>query len=147
MAANDLLKQMTIPNPCSADWNQMRGDARTRYCESCGKHVYDLTAMDSVQAVSVLAGADAGKCVRVFERTDGTLTISDDFSLRAQPPGRWQFHIRAIMGLIAGVAGALGIARALAPADEPAAPAPAPVYGVTGGSIAPRQDPSFIHCQ
>jgi hypothetical protein len=128
------------------DWDKMQGNGHTRHCESCGKHVYDLTAMDSVTAAAVLEGSEAGKCIRAFKLTDGTLTISADRDLGAQtqPPRRWQFHIRAIMGLIAGVAGALGIARALAPAKEAAAPAPAPVYGVFGGSIAPREAPSLI---
>jgi hypothetical protein len=137
MDADEVLSRMTIPNPCSMDWERMRGDERWRHCESCGKEVYDLTAMKSSEAGSVLDDAGGGEiCGRVLERADGTLVVSDCQSVPAAPLGPWQFRIRALMGVVAGVATSLGIARALTPPEPPPRPKPpAPVRGIVMGLL------------
>jgi hypothetical protein len=114
MDANELLSRMTIQNPCSMDWSAMRGNERARHCESCGKRVYDLTAISSDEAATVLREQDGEICARVFERADGTLVISDCQSLPQPAPRPWQFRIRTIMGVIAGCAVLFGIARSVA---------------------------------
>src|ERR1700741_655377 len=35
---------VTIPEPCSEDWNKMQPDEKGRFCGSCNKSVYDFTA-------------------------------------------------------------------------------------------------------
>jgi hypothetical protein len=44
---NDILKQITIPSPCHANWDSMTGDDRTRFCQECGKSVVNLAAVST----------------------------------------------------------------------------------------------------
>lgn len=128
MDVDAMLAQCTIPTPCPMDWDRMSGDDRVRFCGRCGKHVYNLSAMSPDEAGSIIAdvrelGED--RCVRMYRRPDGTLTAS---ACRARPAGAAgprQFTIRALMAVIAGAAGCLGLARWLAQAQEqPTQPPP-----------------------
>ncbi len=128
MDADEILRQMTIPNPCSMDWANMRGDERTRHCDSCGKQVHNLTAMESSEAAALLGARDGEICGRVFQHADGTLSITSPQALPQAPPRRWQFQIRTLMAVIASFAAALGIARLLS-VDELPIPTNAPAAG------------------
>jgi hypothetical protein len=113
MDADELLSQFTIPTPCSMDWDRMRGDDRKRFCEACGKHVYNLTVMSPDEVVSMMVpfSEQGGEiCGRVFQRPDGTLVTSE---CRPGPPARkgWQFSIRSLMTWIAVIAGWCGFLR------------------------------------
>ncbi len=119
MDANEILRQMTIPNPCSVDWGQMRGDNRRRHCESCGKHVYDLTAMNPSEAAALLNSRQPEICGVAYKKPNGTLFLFDSEPAPEPAPARWQFRIRSLMGIIAGVAAALGVARAVTVSDPP----------------------------
>jgi hypothetical protein len=121
MDANELLTQITIPEPCSMDWETMRGDERTRHCEACGKHVHDLTKMKPAEAAALLEGtaANKGLCGRVYERPDGTLVITGAPASLPATASPFQFRIRTIMAVIAGVAALLGIARLFPPKEDP----------------------------
>ena len=44
------LDSIQLATPCSADWNAMPGDSRTRFCASCAKNVYNLSAMSRDEA-------------------------------------------------------------------------------------------------
>lgn len=121
MDANELLRQMTIPTQCHQDWNTMDGGDRARFCESCGKHVHNLTAMRSEEVVSLIQHAGGNVCGRVFEQSDGTLFISDTPSARHAHGHPVQFHLRSVMGVIAAVAAVLGLARLFPERTEPPA--------------------------
>ena len=131
-AEGELLRQVTIPNPCSMDWDQMRGDNRTRHCETCGKHVHDLTAMKPSEAATLLNSRQPEICGVVYKKPNGTLFLFDNEPALEPAPARWQFRIRSLMGLIAGVAAALGVARAVTVADSPP---PAPPKKPTPASV------------
>ena len=125
MDADSLLEQFTISNPCPMNWDDMDGDACSRYCTVCGKHVHDLTAVTAKQAAGLLREHVGHLCARVCERDGGTL-LPRTPQLVGQPRSRpIQFTIRAIMGVIAGVAATLGIARLFADRASPPAPLPA----------------------
>ena len=73
-----LLDQVRVASPCSADWNEMVGDARVRFCLSCEKNVYNLSSMTRDDAESLLRerlGSDL--CIRFYERSDGTILTQD----------------------------------------------------------------------
>src|SRR5262249_41437362 len=70
--ANRLLNQLIIPTPCRADWDAMTGDDRVRFCSSCGKHVYNLSAMESDEAEGLLRDEGGKLCARLYRRPDGT---------------------------------------------------------------------------
>ena len=73
-----LLDQVRVASPCKADWNEMLGDERVRFCLSCEKNVYNLSSMTKDDAESLLRerlGNDL--CVRFYQRADGTILTQD----------------------------------------------------------------------
>lgn len=128
MKADDLLGQITIPTPCPMDWNLMRGDDRVRFCESCGKHVYNFAALTSEEAVSLIRAQGGELCGQLYRRPDGTLVTADCPAEPRPAPRGWQFSIRAIMAVIAGFAALFGITRLFA--ESQSQPPPVPLGGV-----------------
>jgi hypothetical protein len=136
MDADDFVATLKIPTPCPMDWDLMRGDDRVRFCRRCGKDVYNLTAMSPDEVVSLLDGVrERGekRCVRLYQRPDGTLTASP-CQPALQAAGVWQFTIRAIMAVIAGLATLLGLARWFSAEHQPPK-APPPAGTVIGGDV------------
>ena len=73
-----LLDQVRVASPCKAEWNEMLGDERVRFCLSCEKNVYNLSSMTKDDAESLLRerlGNDL--CVRFYQRSDGTILTAD----------------------------------------------------------------------
>ncbi|MBS2015402.1 MAG: hypothetical protein JST00_21115 [Deltaproteobacteria bacterium] len=72
------LQNLRIASPCSASWEKMTGDDKVRFCGDCKKHVYNVSAMTHLEAEALLEGDPEGqKCVRFFERADGTILTAD----------------------------------------------------------------------
>lgn len=72
------LDGLSIASPCSADWNQMQGDERRRFCAQCKLHVHDLSAMSRDEANALLQAGKQGRvCVRFFRRADGRVLTRD----------------------------------------------------------------------
>src|SRR4051794_558697 len=44
------LETLRIASPCTARWDEMRGDEQMRYCGQCRKKVYNLSAMTRDEA-------------------------------------------------------------------------------------------------
>lgn len=115
MDANVLLTQFTIPTPCPMDWNHMTGDERTRFCERCGKHVYNLSAMSPDERSSLTSRvlSDGEElCGRLYQRPDGTLVATE---CPAELEGGTDARPSTIRGLLAGIA-----ARAAGSSRDPA---------------------------
>jgi hypothetical protein len=72
-----VLDNLHVAAPCSADWAQMTGDARTRFCASCEKNVYNLSEMARAEAEALLLEKEGKLCVRYYQRADGTILTSD----------------------------------------------------------------------
>ena len=73
-----LLDQVRVASPCKADWNEMLGDERVRFCLSCEKDVYNLSSMAKDDAEALLRerlGDDL--CIRFYQRADGTILTAD----------------------------------------------------------------------
>ena len=73
-----LLDQVRVASPCKAEWNEMLGDERVRFCLSCEKNVFNLSSMTKDDAESLLRerlGSDL--CVRFYQRADGTILTAD----------------------------------------------------------------------
>lgn len=71
---------LQVAKPCSANWEEMRGDDNRRFCEHCQKHVHNASAM-SQKKRAVLAQSKNEKCIFYFQRRDGTVA---DLSLLAR---------------------------------------------------------------
>jgi hypothetical protein len=79
-----LLDRVHIAAPCSADWKEMRGDERVRFCGSCSLNVYNLSAMTRREAERLVVQSEGRLCVRFYRRADGTtLTQNCPVGLRA----------------------------------------------------------------
>ncbi len=137
MDANEFLASFTIPTPCPMDWDHMRGNDRARFCEQCGKNVHNLTIMTPDEAASFLSVVRENgerRCVRLYQRPDGTLTTSACQPTPRAAAGPWQFTIRAIMAVIAGFAALLGLAKWISPEHQQSR-TPPPAGAVIGGDV------------
>ncbi|PRQ07286.1 hypothetical protein [Enhygromyxa salina] len=86
---------LPIKDPCHENWDAMsrEGEGR-RFCESCTKHVHDLSAMTERKARSVLADESAkGRvCVRYTADTAGNI----NFIPQTTPaPSIWRMTLAA----------------------------------------------------
>jgi hypothetical protein len=109
------LDTISIATPCSADWNEMKGDDRSRFCSHCSLNVYNLSAMSREEAASLVSGADGRVCVRFYRRADDTVLTEDcPVGLRAVR----QRMVRRVRSMVAAaatfVAGVVGISGASA---------------------------------
>jgi len=81
------LDDVRIASPCRANWDEMIGDDRVRFCGQCTKNVYNLCALSREDAEALLragqardgrfTGAGEGICVRLYRRADGTVITAD----------------------------------------------------------------------
>jgi len=95
-----LLDSIRIASPCNAAWDEMIGDDRVRFCGSCQKNVYDLSALAADDAERLLAEHEGAICVRLYRRADGTVLTADC------PVGVRKKRVRRAVVAVAG-AGAL----------------------------------------
>ncbi|HQZ95273.1 MAG TPA: hypothetical protein PLP21_03090 [Pyrinomonadaceae bacterium] len=71
------LENVKIASPCSADWNEMYGDERKRFCGDCKLNVYNLSGMTKTEAESLILNAEGRLCVRFYQRADGSVITTD----------------------------------------------------------------------
>ena len=71
------LPEIRIASPCHADWAEMTGNERSRFCASCQKNVYNLSAMTAKQASDLIRKKEGKLCVRYYLRRDGTILTRD----------------------------------------------------------------------
>jgi hypothetical protein len=71
------LENIRIASPCAADWDDMRGDERVRFCGRCEKNVYNLSSMTRADAEALVNEKEGRLCVRFYQRGDGTMLTAD----------------------------------------------------------------------
>jgi hypothetical protein len=123
-----MLDQIKIASPCSADWEQMEGNDRVRFCAECKKNVFNLSAMTRRDAEALIQGKNGDMCARLYRRADGTVLTEDcsvGFNMKVT-------HVRRKIGWV--VAGALSFASAFA---QEAASLSGRVMDVSG-AVVPR---------
>ncbi len=72
-----VLDNIRVATPCSADWNEMTGDGRTRHCGECKQDVYHLSGLTRDEAEALVTERNGQLCVRYFQRQDGTILFAD----------------------------------------------------------------------
>jgi hypothetical protein len=79
------LDRVRIAAPCEAEWDEMRGDERVRFCQRCSLNVYNLSSMTRREAERLVTRTEGARlCVRFYRRKDGTmLTRSCPVGFRA----------------------------------------------------------------
>jgi len=114
------LNTIKIASPCSADWNEMVGDERSRFCGSCKLNVYNLSGMSRAEAENLIFQAEGNRlCVRFFSRADGSVLTNDC-------PVGWRAIRRnisktatAFASLVFTACGAIGLTRFFAEYNQP----------------------------
>jgi hypothetical protein len=122
------LNTIEVASPCPADWNEMHGDDRMRFCGLCNLHVYNLSGMTRAEAKELVLRT-SGKtrvCVRFMRRVDGTVLTQDC------PVGLERFR-RRVIRCVGGVVGFLVSVVFVLPA----------MIGSSRGSAPLRQVPGF----
>ena len=73
-----MLDWIWIGSPCEADWDEMKGDGKSRYCLRCEKMVYNLSAMTEAEAQATVCGSESSlPCVRFSRMSDGRVRTTD----------------------------------------------------------------------
>lgn len=130
---------LPIASPCEQDWDTMTPAGRKRFCDTCQKHVQDLSAMTEAQAKGVLASPPAeGLCVRylydevgniMFGLVDPSLVPASSL-VRAK---RALATTAALAGIAATLSGCMG-----APQPRPAVPRQM-MMGEPAAQVSPTQ--------
>jgi hypothetical protein len=76
MAPKNFLNNLTVPSPCTADWNSMTGNDQVRFCEHCNFDVHNLSLLTRSQAEHVIARSNGRLCVRYQRDPAGRLLTS-----------------------------------------------------------------------
>ena len=71
------LDDIRVASPCPADWNEMFGDERKRFCSECSRPVYNLSGMTRREAEDLVFNHEGRLCVSFFRRKDGTVLTAD----------------------------------------------------------------------
>lgn len=114
------LDNIHVAAPCKADWNEMFGDERRRFCAECKLNVYNLSGMTRAEAEKLLINSEGRVCVRFYRRADGSVITQNC------PVGWKAFKQRvskaatAFASIVFGIAGGLGLtALSGKPEEEP----------------------------
>src|SRR5882724_6349434 len=103
-----VLDNLRVATPCTADWNRMTGDDRTRHCGDCRKNVYNLSGMTREDAEALLIENNGDLCVRYFQRHDGTILLAD-CTVGVMRRRRRKLIAAGAATLLAGGAAAVGL--------------------------------------
>src|SRR5215218_6183486 len=77
LLALPVLPNMRVAAPCSARWDAMTGDDRVRNCGDCNQQVFNISALTTAQAESLIREKHGDLCVRYYQRKDGTVLAAD----------------------------------------------------------------------
>lgn len=71
------INNLRVASPCSMGWENMTGDKRTRFCQSCSLNVYDISAMTTAEVRNLIEKTEGQICGRLFLRADGSVITND----------------------------------------------------------------------
>ena len=109
---NNSLDHVRVAAPCKADWDQMIGIDRVRFCGQCSLNVYNLSAMTRSDAESLIARTEGRLCLRFYRRSDGSIITKDcPVGLRAIRR-RVSYVAKAISSIALGLFAGLGVHEA-----------------------------------
>ena len=72
----NLLDQINVASPCSADWDSMIGNEQARFCQHCSLFVHDLSKITRKDVVKLVASSRGKLCVRYYRRQDGVVNTA-----------------------------------------------------------------------
>lgn len=78
MSKKKILEQIEVKNPCSEDWDEMKGNDEVRFCSHCNLHVNKLSAMTRQKALKIVRRSKGSICVRYAQNpVDKTPVFAD----------------------------------------------------------------------
>lgn len=128
MTSDTILNQISVARPCPADWEDMTGDDRVRFCGQCEKHVYNIAGIPAAEAVSLIQQSEGELCIRLHRRQDGTVLNGDCPVGVRRVWSRW----KRLVGVVTAAA-VVALAAKLAPSLE---------AGMPGTSVAASAAPA-----
>jgi hypothetical protein len=69
----DFLERMRLASPCNVGWENMAGDDRTRFCDQCSLHVYNISRMTRDEVASLVKNTEGRICARLYRRATAGL--------------------------------------------------------------------------
>ncbi len=102
-----VLQDARIATPCSASWDDMKGDERVRFCEQCSLHVYDIDKLTTPQAERLIRETEGRLCGRLYRRADGRIMTRDcpiGLKVRRKVAG-WVRSLGAVVLFVGGMFG------------------------------------------
>lgn len=73
MKKKDKFAQLQVTAPCTANWEEMSGNHKKRFCAECDKHVFDFAQMTARQVKAVVEAHQGNLCARLTRLPDGSL--------------------------------------------------------------------------
>jgi hypothetical protein len=153
---DDPLKNIRIASPCSANWDEMYGNERKRFCGDCKLNVYNLSGMSRKEAEDLIRNSEGRLCVRFYRRPDGSILTQDCPVGWAKIKQRVNAAATAFFSLLIGLFGGLFFVSAFSSREHTqtvgeivvptATPIPTPEYEHLMGAVAyptpvPKQTP------
>ena len=112
---NNPLKHVHIASPCTADWDQMIGNERMRFCGQCSLNVYNLSRMSRREAEQLISQNEGRLCIRYYRRKDGSIiTRNCPVGLRAMKR-RLKLVGRAVASAVLSFFAGVGFYEVLVP--------------------------------
>ena len=71
------INKLRVAAPCSAPWESMNGDEKSRHCRSCDLNVYNISEMTATEVENLIEKTEGRICGRLFLRADGTVLSKD----------------------------------------------------------------------
>lgn len=96
----ELMRHSKIAEPCTANWDEMTGDEKTRFCGQCKLNVHNARMMTDEEVLEKLMMTASGErvCMRIYRRQDGTfLTKNCPIGVR-----KLQERVRRAAAFLAG---------------------------------------------
>ncbi len=97
------VNKLRIASPCSMNWENMSGDKRARFCQSCQLNVYNLSEMSAREIEKLILQKEGRICGKLYKRADGTVITKDC------PTGLWALRKRMSRMASAVFAGILSL--------------------------------------
>lgn len=119
MAFTSPLDNVRVASPCPANWNEMNGNDRMRYCGQCQLNVYNLSGMTKPEAEHLIANAEGRLCVRYYKRADGSIITQNCPVGLAALKRRVSRTATAFLSAVIGFFGGLGIFAAFGDGESP----------------------------
>jgi hypothetical protein len=133
------LKNIRIASPCSANWDEMYGNERKRFCGDCKLNVYNLSGMSRKEAEDLIRNSEGRLCVRFYRRTDGCIITQDCPVGWAKVKQRVRAATTAVFSLLLGLFSGLFFVSVFSKSEQ------TPTVGVLVPTATPTPTPEYEH--